>query len=317
MRKKFGQNFLVNPDARGDLLEALEISAGDEVWEIGPGLGAMTAGLLERGGKLTAFEIDPGFCKILKEMFGELENFRLIEGDAAKTWPAAEGGAEEELCLFGNLPYNAGASLLGDFIEKGRFFKRMVVTVQKEVADRMCAKPGSSGYSSFSVLCSSVYALKPLKVIKGASFYPVPRVDSRAVRLDLLPPGERERPSLFYPLVRALFSSRRKTIKNSLSVFIYSGIIKRLSQNPVGFGKSSRKSGPTERKDRPAFSIKSKAVFPKTEVLGKPLKTGTGGEVLEILRCSELSGDRRPETLNIEEFTRLAEALEVFHGNRA
>jgi 16S rRNA (adenine1518-N6/adenine1519-N6)-dimethyltransferase len=265
MRKKFGQNFLVNAAARTELLEALDIRGGDEVWEIGPGLGAMTVGLLERGGKVTAFEIDPGFCAILREFFGGSENFRLIEGDAFKTWPGEGRGGGEALYLLGNLPYNAGASLLGDFIEKGRFFKRMVVTVQKEVADRMTAKPGSSCYSSFSVLCSSVYALKPLKVIKGASFYPVPRVDSRGMRLDLLPPGEREKPPLFYPLVRALFSSRRKTIKNSLSAFIHSGILKRRA----------------------------------------------GGEALEILARAGLSGERRPETLDIEEFTRLAGTLEV------
>jgi 16S rRNA (adenine1518-N6/adenine1519-N6)-dimethyltransferase len=266
MRKKFGQNFLVNPGAREELLEALEIKAGDEVWEIGPGLGAMTRGLLQRGGKLTAFEIDPGFCGVLRGLFGESENFRLIEGDALKTWPHAGGGGEEELYLLGNLPYNAGAAILGDFIEKGRFFKRIVVTVQKEAAARMAAKPGSGDYSSFSVLCASVYDLKPLRVIKGASFYPVPRVDSRGVRLDLLPPGERVKPPVFYPLVRALFSSRRKTIKNSLSAFMYSGIIG-----------------------------------------GKP-----GGEAPEILRLSGLSGERRPETLSIEEFTLLAEMLEVF-----
>jgi 16S rRNA (adenine1518-N6/adenine1519-N6)-dimethyltransferase len=268
MRKKFGQNFLVNPSARKELLEALEIRAGEEVWEIGPGLGAMTWGLLERGGKVTAFEIDPGFCAVLRALFGESENFRLIEGDALKTWAGEGRGGGEEPRLFGNLPYNAGAALLGDFIEKGRFFKRMVVTVQREVADRMTAKPGSSNYSSFSVLCSSVYILKPLKVIKGASFYPVPRVDSRGVRLDLLPPGERKRPPFFYPLVRALFSTRRKTIKNSLSAFIHSGIMK---------GKA-------------------------------------GGDALEILFHAGLSGERRPETLGIEEFTRLAGALEVSHG---
>jgi 16S rRNA (adenine1518-N6/adenine1519-N6)-dimethyltransferase len=270
MRKKFGQNFLVNPAARRELLDALEINAGDEVWEIGPGLGAMTGGLLERGGKVTAFEIDPGFCAVLREFFGEPENFRLIEGDALKTWTLAgkgeeRGDGEEGLYLFGNLPYHAGAALLGDFIEKGRFFRRVVVTVQKEVADRMTAKPGSSNYSSFSVLCSSVYALKPLKVIKGASFYPVPRVDSRGVRLDLLPPGERKRPPLFYPLVRALFSSRRKTIKNSLSAFLRSGIMK-----------------------------------------GREM-----GEALEILERAGLAGERRPETLSPEEFTRLAGTLEV------
>ena len=89
MRKKFGQNFLINPVARSRLLDALELSPGDAVWEIGPGLGAMTAGLLERGGRVTAFEIDPAFARILREFFAANTAFRLVEGDVLKTWPAA------------------------------------------------------------------------------------------------------------------------------------------------------------------------------------------------------------------------------------
>jgi 16S rRNA (adenine1518-N6/adenine1519-N6)-dimethyltransferase len=273
MRKKFGQNFLVNPRAREELLDALGAGAGDEVWEIGPGLGAMTKGLLERGGRVTAFEIDSAFSHFLRELFGDLENFRLVEGDVFKTWPEASGrlgGEPGELYLLGNLPYNIGASLLGDFIEKGRFFKRMVVTVQKETADRMIAKPPSRDYSSFSVLCSSAYTIKALKVIKGPSFYPAPRVDSRGVRLDLLPSPERTKALHFYPLVRSLFSSRRKTIKNTLSAYASS------------------------------FIIKEKA----------------GEAVREILDRSGLSGDRRPETLGVEDFTRLAEALDLFSTRR-
>jgi 16S rRNA (adenine1518-N6/adenine1519-N6)-dimethyltransferase len=261
MRKKFGQNFLVNPMAREQLIEALDIGPGDAVWEIGSGLGAMTKSLLERGASVRAFEIDPAFSRILKELFGARGNFSLIEGDVLKTWVQQE----EAPYLLGNLPYNIGAALLGDFIEKGRFFKRMVVTVQKEVADRMIARPGSKEYSSFSILCSSVYSLTPLKVIKGAAFYPVPRVDSRGVRLDLLPQEARTKPPLFYPLVRALFSSRRKTIKNTLSAFVFATILK--------------------EKD--------------------------GEAVQEILKSSGLAGDRRPETLDVGDFTRLAEALEV------
>jgi 16S rRNA (adenine1518-N6/adenine1519-N6)-dimethyltransferase len=228
MRKTLGQNFLINGDARRKLLDALEIGPGDRVWEVGPGLGAMTAGLLERGAGVIAFEIDRGFIAALEGFFGGQRGFALIPGDVLKTWPAvrAERGTEAGDSFLGNLPYNIAAALLADFIEKNCFFKRMVVTVQREVARRMAAKPGTADYSSFSVLCASAYTVTPLMVLKGASFYPAPRVDSQGVRLDLRsdidPAGY---PPRFKPLVRSLFSSRRKTVKNNLHKYLNSSIL--------------------------------------------------------------------------------------------
>ena len=227
MRKKFGQNFLINPAIRTILLDALDLPGGACVWEIGPGLGAMTAGLLERGGRVTAFEIDPAFVKYLQETFTAANaagSFKLIEGDVFETWPRVQAPVED-LYLLGNLPYNIAAAILADFIEKGRLFKRLVVTVQREVARRMAARPGSADYSSFSVLCSSVYKVSLLSIIKGSSFYPVPKVDSQAVRLDHLSATDKL-PPLFYPMVRSLFSMRRKKLKNTLSVFVSSVIMK-------------------------------------------------------------------------------------------
>jgi 16S rRNA (adenine1518-N6/adenine1519-N6)-dimethyltransferase len=214
MRKKFGQNFLINPAVREALVRNLEADAKDAVWEIGPGLGAMTSLLLEKGLAVRAFELDPGFARALRELFAAYAGFTLIEGDVLKTWPTEPPAPY----LLGNLPYNIAAALLADFIERGRFFKRIVVTVQREVALRMAAVPGTSDYSSFSVLCASAYRVKPLMVIKGASFYPRPNVDSQAVLLELRENAARV-PACFYPLVRQLFSSRRKMIKNNLTGF--------------------------------------------------------------------------------------------------
>jgi len=283
MRKKHGQNFLINPSVRSRLLDALDLKPGVGVWEIGPGLGAMTAGLLERGAKITAFEIDPAFAQALREFFaaessGTEPALRLVEGDVLKTWPVeirrqkvsngdAENTEAKELFLLGNLPYNIAAALLADFIEKGHFFTRIVVTVQREVAMRMAAKPGSADYSSFSVLCSSVYKVSPLFVIKPSSFYPAPRVDSQGVRLDLKP-CQLKLPVLFHPLVRSLFSSRRKTIRNTLSHFAASVIIK------------------------------------------KGISLPFAGIAEDILNRAGISGDRRPETLCIDEFAALAVFLE-------
>jgi 16S rRNA (adenine1518-N6/adenine1519-N6)-dimethyltransferase len=289
MRKKFGQNFLVNPNARSRLLDALELHPGNEVWEIGAGLGAMTKGLLERGGRVTAFEIDPAFAGALLEFFGTQSNpdaaFSLIRGDVLLTWESVNPQGED-IFMFGNLPYNIAAALLADFIEKGRFFKRMVVTVQREVALRMAAKPGSKDYSSFSVLCASVYNVKLLQIIKSSSFYPSPRVDSQGVRLDLLSEKE-NKPRYFYPLVRSLFSSRRKTIRNTLSSFAVSDIIKK----NLNAGE---------------------ALLPVPE---KPASILIKEAVEEVFHRSCISGDRRPETLSVDEFTALAAVLEDVTSN--
>jgi len=215
MRKKFGQNFLINPVTRQALVEALGCNACDEVWEIGPGLGAMTALLLEKGLAVKAFEIDTGFIRVLKRVFAEEKRFSLVEGDVMKTWSAQKPAQ----FLLGNLPYNVAAALLADLIEKGCLFTRIVVTVQKEVALRMAAAAGSSCYSSFSVLCASAYRVKPLMTIHPSSFFPQPNVDSMGVLLEKRSADSPQVPAVFYPLVRALFASRRKTIKNNLTAF--------------------------------------------------------------------------------------------------
>jgi len=221
MQKKFGQNFLINPKTRQSLVDALGAQPGNNVWEIGPGLGAMTDLLLKNELKVKAFEIDNGFIRVLKKLFGENENFNLVEGDVLKTWKKeTQNDSLNKTFLFGNLPYNIAAALLADFIEKGKTFSRIVVTVQKEVALRMAASAGSCDYSSFSVLCASTYKVKPLSVIKRESFYPQPNVDSMGVLLERL--GPQDIPDGFYQLVRALFASRRKTIKNNLTGFLSS-----------------------------------------------------------------------------------------------
>jgi 16S rRNA (adenine1518-N6/adenine1519-N6)-dimethyltransferase len=217
MRKKFGQNFLINRTVRNKLVDVLGVEKGGRVWEIGPGLGAMTRELLDRGAIVRAFEIDPGFIRVLKELFGGEGNFSLVEGDVLKTWREAGEGDY----LLGNLPYNIGAVFLANLIEEGRFFRRMVVTVQKEVARRAAALPGSADYSSFSLLCASAYQVSPLMTIRGPSFYPAPHVDSQGLCFERKT-GSPAYPAVFYPLVRALFASRRKMIKNNLHHFIAS-----------------------------------------------------------------------------------------------
>ncbi|GHV83831.1 ribosomal RNA small subunit methyltransferase A [Spirochaetia bacterium] len=223
-QKKFGQNFLINQDARKLLLDALMIKEGDTVWEIGAGLGAMTAGLLKRGAFVSAFEIDRGYCEALREFFGGNKNFCLVEGDVLKTSHNEIVRTKIPSCnffLLGNLPYNIAASVIAGFIENKIFFKRIVITVQKEVAARMQAKPKEKDYSSLSVLCATAYNVRRLSVFKGEYFYPIPNVDSAGVCFELKENfNQDEYPKMFYPLVRSSFASRRKTIKNNLIMFL-------------------------------------------------------------------------------------------------
>ncbi len=225
MQKKFGQNFLINQKAREKLIEALDVQKDTTVWEIGPGLGAMTSGLLSKGADVTVFEIDRGFVSLLGQFFEQYSknnSFRIIEGDVLKTWYGqTQKGTVLPQRFFGNLPYNIAATLIADTIEQGIRFERCVFTVQKEVAVRMAAKPGSADNSSLSVLCNWAYEVKPLMDLSGSNFWPKPNVDSRAVLLTPKAdwPGC-QNPKLFVKMQRALFSSRRKTIRNNLQGYL-------------------------------------------------------------------------------------------------
>jgi len=268
MRKKFGQNFLINPQIRQSLVHSLNAMTADEVWEIGPGLGAMTKLLLEKGFIVKAFEIDIGFIQILKKIFSQDINFILIEGDIMKTWKEQPPLLldrhtqlkRRESFLLGNLPYNIAAALIADFIENRRIFSRIVVTIQKEVALRMAARTGSPDYSSFSVLCASVYNVKPLMLIGRDSFYPRPNVDSMGVLLESK--RNDSPPDTFYPLVRSLFSSRRKTIKNNLSVFLSSRINEFL-HNKMNISGNISLSSPLEVQELCAAVLKENSINEK------------------------------------------------------
>lgn len=223
MQKKFGQNFLINSNARTRLIDELDINENSSVWEVGPGLGAMTDEILARGAKLTVFEIDRGFANCISSFFEDYqqkEKFSLVLGDVLKTWKKEfeKSGVPDR--FFGNLPYNIAATIIADMISAGVRFEKSVVTVQKEVAQRMCAEVGDSDYSSFSVLCKWAYDIKPIMDLSGGNFWPRPNVDSRAVIMTKKADFPCcNNPQHFQKLIRGLFLARRKTIRNNLSTF--------------------------------------------------------------------------------------------------
>ncbi len=217
MSKKFGQNFLVNRRQRERIIEEVKAGPGDAVWEIGPGIGSMTALALDAGLDLTAFEIDHGFARILARIFADRSNFRLVEGDFLATWKTvlAERGAPDR--IFGNLPYSVANAIIAVILEEGQIPGRMVFTVQKEAAQRMCARPGTKDYSAFSILCTSVCKIRLAFDLGASSFWPAPNVTSTVVTFTPRPdPVMAQDRKGFSAFVRAGFASRRKTMRNNL-----------------------------------------------------------------------------------------------------
>jgi 16S rRNA (adenine1518-N6/adenine1519-N6)-dimethyltransferase len=220
LKKRWGQNFLVNRGVRDKILELVDPRPEEAVWEIGPGLGCLTDGLVGRCRLLVAFEIDHGLLRFLRESFAGREGFALEAGDAVDRWGGAleRYGAPDK--VVGNLPYSAAAAVIGSFAETGFSPKRMVFTVQRELASRMVAAPGGKNYSAFSALCQHEYRMREMFTIRPGSFYPAPQVSSSVVQLE--PRGQEEPPrlrALFHELVQAAFRSRRKTLWNNLQAW--------------------------------------------------------------------------------------------------
>jgi 16S rRNA (adenine1518-N6/adenine1519-N6)-dimethyltransferase len=217
LKKRWGQNFLVNRSARERLVGLLDPAPGDTVWEIGPGLGAMTAALAAGAGRLFAFEVDRGLCRYLEESLAELPNVTLVPGDFLRTWrPTRERHGAPHL-LIGNLPYRSASLMIADLIESGLRPRRAVFTVQRELAERMSSPPGRKSYSSFSVLCQACFSVAGRGDLQPGSFYPAPDVVSSIVELTPLPegPGNEDLAALSR-IARSMFASRRKTIRNNV-----------------------------------------------------------------------------------------------------
>ncbi len=219
MTKKFGQNFLISQSALERIAALSTAAPGKKVWEVGPGIGALTSKLIQSGADVTAFEIDHGFCRILREQaFTDVDNFTLVEGDALKTWKEVwqKQGTPDIICA--NLPYNVGSIFIASLIENRCLPPVMVYTLQSEVVDRICAKQGSEDFSGFSILCSIDYENSCAFKLSSGCFFPPPNVDSSVVMMKkrenpLVPNQDAPR---FLELVRVLFAQRRKTVKNNL-----------------------------------------------------------------------------------------------------
>ena len=222
-KKRWGQNFMIAPGSRNAILAALDVRPDDLVWEIGPGLGAITAMVVQAARQVVVFEIDHGIMRVLRERFGPA--ITIVAGDAVKTLgvnssagePAASPSSGPDLVV-GNLPYRSAAAIVAVLLETVGIrsdCRRMVFTVQREMARRMVASPGGKDYSPLSVLCTLTGTVSHNSDLAAGSFYPVPEVVSSLVSIKPKP-VDQELLQLASICARSLFTSRRKTIRNNL-----------------------------------------------------------------------------------------------------
>lgn len=217
--KSLGQNFLI----RGDVAEAIADAGcipGCGVLEVGPGIGALTVQLARRAEKVVSVELDKRLPPVLAETMADCDRFTLIEGDVMKLSLAAVAaeqlqGLEPVLCA--NLPYNITTPFLTECVRAG-CFRQLTVLIQKEVAQRICARPGTGEYGAFTVLMQYYTESELLFEVPNTCFMPPPKVTSAVVRCVT----RREKPvrvvseEAFWRTVRAGFALRRKTLVNSL-----------------------------------------------------------------------------------------------------
>jgi 16S rRNA (adenine1518-N6/adenine1519-N6)-dimethyltransferase len=213
--KRLGQNFLINSSVVKKIVDAAEISEGDEVLEIGPGIGTLTQGLLEAGAKVTAVELDKKLPAVLEKTLEGYENFKLVQGDILKV--DIEELMPPNFKVVANLPYYITTQILLTLLEKKLPVTKIVTMVQKEVAERMTAAPNSKIYGAMTVAVQFRADVQIAFEVPPSAFLPRPEVTSAVVVCDV-----RESPlkvadeNYFIKVVRAAFGQRRKTLVNSL-----------------------------------------------------------------------------------------------------
>jgi 16S rRNA (adenine1518-N6/adenine1519-N6)-dimethyltransferase len=263
-KKRLGQNFLVDRNTLEKIAGAAELIPTDAVLEIGPGLGALTRALAERARRVVAVEVDADLLPVLQETLAGLGNVQVVHADFLQLPLAdflAERFGESPLKVVANIPYYITSPILERLLETPSSIERILLLVQKEVADRLTAQPGSPEYGSLTLFARYHAEVEIVGRVSRHVFLPPPNVDSAILRLRIRaePPVRAARPEQLFDVIHAAFQQRRKTLLNALA----------------GFGALD-----VDKADAEA-----------------------------ALRAAGIDPQRRGETLSLEEFARLAEAI--------
>lgn len=221
-KKSLGQNFLIDDGVIEEIARISGLEPDIPLVEIGPGLGVLTRVLARKTAKMWAVELDQSKLELLKKELKDLP-VQIIHADALQL-KLSELWGDSRGILVGNLPYYITSPLLQHFLAQENQLLRMIVMVQKEVADRLVATPGGKDYGILSIAVQLAAEVQRAFDVRSTSFWPAPKVNSTVVTLRLRPyPGFEEKKKEFFHIVKAAFSQRRKTVANSLAAGLNTG----------------------------------------------------------------------------------------------
>ncbi|MER1987652.1 MAG: 16S rRNA (adenine(1518)-N(6)/adenine(1519)-N(6))-dimethyltransferase RsmA [Solibacillus sp.] len=265
-KKSLGQNFLIDPNVLRNIVGHADLTKDSGAIEIGPGIGALTEHLARAAGKVVSFEIDQRLLPVLEDTLSPYDNVKIVHSDILKADVPAVLTEEmpelKDIMVVANLPYYVTTPILMKLLNDRLPIRGFVVMMQKEVADRISAKPGTKAYGSLSIAIQYYCTAEVAMIVPKTVFMPQPNVDSAVLRLIKhdTPPVTVINEDFLFEVTRASFAQRRKTILNNL-------------QNGLQHGK--------QKKD----------------------------QIIAALEASGIESTRRGETLSIEEFGKLADAL--------
>lgn len=218
-RKRFGQNFLVDRNIAGKIVETADVVAGESIVEIGPGRGAITGGLLGAGGEIVAIEIDRDLAAALGVRFADTERIEIVCDDALRySYLDLAERRGRRLKVVANLPYNISTPILFKLLDERDAFTSLFLMLQREVAERIVAGPATKEYGVLTIFSQLLADVRIEFHIPPSAFSPRPKVESSLVRFDILkqPRVDVDDTALFKRVVKAAFGTRRKTILNAL-----------------------------------------------------------------------------------------------------
>jgi len=216
-QKRLGQHFLSDRYVAERIVDLARVEAGVPVVEIGPGLGVLSDLLAPRCSRLLLIELDPGLAEDLRRRYGDTPAVEVIHADAARADFAALLAGQPPAIGIGNLPYNAATAILAHMLEQRQCFRRLVFMLQREVAERLAAAPGSRAYGSLTVLTQIYCDVHMVLPVGPGAFVPRPQVDSMVALLEVLPEPRVATAAIprLRRLVRGIFTHRRKQLRNA------------------------------------------------------------------------------------------------------